>query len=412
MHKDGCAYRIDKQLSNQGLQQHALLLQTFLLESPRKMSQFRFLSSLICVVLLTACSTTDLTKQTSTTEITIFSINDFHGNLQSDKPVPYLASTADPHDTEKHLTTPAGGYAYLAGLLKERRKLVGASILVGGGDLIGASPMGSALLKDEPVIEALNQLDLQVTAVGNHEFDKGTAELQRKIHGQCPPAGCVFPDFHGAKFTYLGANVFEKGDKNPWLPPYAIRDVGGMKIGFIGAVTTDVPNLVAGDAVKKMSFEDEATAINRYVPELQKQGVAAIVLLIHEGATYKGAANDPTYRCKGLQGPIIDIVKKLDKAISLVISAHTHQAYTCKIDGHLVVQGKSYGAYLTESTLTIDTRMHTVVKAEAKNILVDQQKVNADPTAQKLVRQVEQQTNKMRQQFVAMVDAPLKVESE
>ncbi|PXX38780.1 bifunctional metallophosphatase/5'-nucleotidase [Undibacterium pigrum] len=359
---------------------------------------------------LSACSTTP--PQSGTVDVTIFSINDFHGNLQADQPVPYVATKNNLARPGEKISVPAGGYAFLATKLKERRAAVGSSILVGAGDLIGASPMGSALMKDEPVIEALNRLDLSATAVGNHEFDNGTADLMRKIKGECPTGGCAYANFKGAKFSYLGANIHEAGSDKPWLTPYVIRQVGDVSIGFIGAVTSDVPNLVAGDAVKHLRFEDEATAINRYVPELQKQGVAAIVVLIHEGAIYKGAETDPSYRCEGLQGPIIDISKKLDKAVSLVVSGHSHQGYTCKIDGRLVVQGRSYGSFLTESTLTIDRKTNQVVNAVAVNHLIDQQALQADPAAKQLVDQVAAQTAGLRQRPIVNLSAPLSRNSE
>lgn len=371
------------------------------------MQKSKIIASLLTVSLLAACASNQVADKSATTDITIFSINDFHGNLQASQPVPYMATKADPARPGEKISVPAGGYAYLASKLSERRKSVASSILVGGGDLIGASPMGSALMKDEPVIEAMNRLDLSATAVGNHEFDNGTADLMRRISGNCPTAGCAYQGFSGARFTYLGANVYELGSSTPWLTPYVIRQVGDVKVGFIGAVTSDVPNLVAGDAVKHLRFEDEATAINRYVPELQKQGVAAIVVLIHEGATYKGAENDPTYRCEGLQGPIIDISKKLDKAISLVVSGHSHQGYTCKIDGRLVVQGRSYGSFLTESTLTIDRNSNTVIKAVAVNHLIDQQVLKPDPAAQVLVDLVANQTAGLRQRPIVNLNAPL-----
>ncbi len=376
------------------------------------MQKLKLISISIAAILLAACASIDKAEKSATTDITIFSINDFHGNLQADQPVPYVATKIDPARPGAKIPVPAGGYAYLSTKLKERRQAVGASIFVGAGDLIGASPMGSALMKDEPVIEALNRLDLSVTAVGNHEFDNGTADLIRKIKGECPQTGCAYAEFKGARFSYLGANIHELGSNKPWLTPYVIRQVGDFKVGFIGAVTADVPNLVAGDAVKHLSFEDEATAINRYVPELQKQGVAAIVVLIHEGATYKGSENDPSYRCEGLQGPIIEISKKLDKAISLVVSGHSHQGYTCKIDGRLVVQGRSYGSFLTESTLTIDRRTNQVINAVAVNHLIDQQVLQADSAAKQLVDQMATQTAGLRQRPIVNLSAPLSRNSE
>lgn len=368
----------------------------------------RFSLALV-LAMLAACATP--IKQSATTDITIFSINDFHGNLQADKPVPYMAPVDDhghAHAAD-NLTTPSGGYAYLAAVLKQRRALVPASIFVGAGDLIGASPIGAAILRDEPVIEALNQLDLSVTSVGNHEFDNGGAVLKSKMKGECPEKGCAYPGFRGAQFDYIAANVLDRDAANnaPWLKPYVIRQVGDVKVAFIGAVTADTPNLVAGDGVKQLRFEDEATAINRYVPEIEQQGVAAIVVLIHEGAYYKGAANDTSYVCDGLQGPIVDIVKKLDKAISLVVSGHTHQGYTCKIDGRMVVQARSYGAYLTETTLTIDRSRNQVINAVATNHLVEQATLTADPVAQRLVEQVASLTNTVRNRPIAIIPGQL-----
>jgi 5'-nucleotidase len=143
------------------------------------------------------------------------------------------------------------------------------------------------------------------------------------------------------------------------------------------------------------------------VPEIQQQGVAAIVLLIHEGGNYAGAANDPSYRCDGLKGPIIDIVKRLDKAIDMVISGHTHQGYTCKIDGRLVVQARSFGGYLTETTLTIDKQSKHVIAMEAVNHLVEQAHITPDAQAQILVDQVAQQTAVIRNRAVTTLAAPL-----
>ncbi len=377
------------------------------------MSSIKRFALLCCLSLLASCSTPS--KQSATSEITIFSINDFHGNLQADKPVPYMAPITPMADANDHdhdhagapMLTPSGGYAYLAAMLKQRRAAVKDSILVGAGDLIGASPIGSAILRDEPVIEGMNQLGLSVTSVGNHEFDNGGAALKSKLKGECPEQGCSFPGFHGATYDYLAANVSTKSDGKPWMKPYVIRQIGDVKVAFIGAVTVDTPNLVAGDGVKQLRFEDEASAINRSVPEIKQQGVSAIVLLIHEGAYFAGAANDPSYQCAGLKGPIIDIVKKLDKAISLVVSGHTHQGYTCMIDGRMVVQARSYGAYLTETTLTIDRGLNRVIHVEARNHLIEQAKLTADPAAQRLVDQVTTMTGVVRNREVGSIGGQL-----
>ncbi|MFZ6749313.1 bifunctional metallophosphatase/5'-nucleotidase [Undibacterium sp. Ren11W] len=373
------------------------------------MSSIKIFSLLSVLSLLFSCASA--TKQQGSADITIFSFNDFHGNLQAEQPVPYMAPV---HDAHGHAGAPtaAGGYAYFASMLKQRRAAVGPSILVGAGDLMGASPIASAMLRDEPVIAALNQLGLSVTALGNHEFDAGGAALQAKLAGVCPANGCAFPGFSGAKYDYIAANVINKSDGQTWVKPYVIRQVGEFKVAFIGALTSDTPNLVAGDGVKDLQFEEEANTINRYVPEIQRQGVAAIVLLIHEGASYQGAANDASYACEGLQGPIIAISKKLDKAISLVVSGHTHQGYTCKIDGRLLVQARSYGAYLTETTLTIDRSSQQVIKAVASNHLIEQSKLSADPEAQQLLTQVASLTAMVRTRPVTRLSAALTRASE
>ncbi|WP_394777598.1 bifunctional metallophosphatase/5'-nucleotidase [Undibacterium sp.] len=363
------------------------------------------MASLITLTLLASCAAPE--KQTGTTEITIFSINDFHGHVQSDHPVPYMAQEEDAVHPGKKLDVPSGGFAYLATLLKQRRKESPASILVGAGDLIGASPAGSSILKDEPVIEAMNQLGMEVSSVGNHEFDAGQQELNRKIKGECPAAGCKFPGFSGAKFNYIAANVLEKSTSQPWLKPYVIKKVGDVNVAFIGAVTTETPSIVSAVGIQNLQFVDEAQAVNRYVPEIKRQNVSAIVALIHEGANYKGAANDETYRCDGLQGRIIDIANQLDPAISLVVSAHTHQAYTCKIGGKLVVSGRSYGSLLTEVKLKIDRASKLVVESSAHNYAIDQRTLVRDPDAQKLVDQVAALTDKLRQRPVVTLTALL-----
>lgn len=372
----------------------------------------RLIAATISFALLGACSSPQTTTKTADisggnnnniSELTIFSINDLHGHLQATNPVPIMVT----HEGAEGGSIPAGGYAYLAHAIKQARKDKPNSIVLGAGDMIGATPIGSALLKDEPVFEALNQLDLTATSLGNHEFDIGSQALLEKIKGKCDSKGCNYPNFRGAQFEYLGANVIDKKTGKNWIKPYIIKQVGDVKVGIIGAVTVDTTHLVAGDGVKGLSFEDEATAINRFVPEIKAQGVAAIIVLIHEGANYRGAANDPSYQCDGLRGPMVDMMPKLDPAVTMVISGHTHQAYTCKIGGRLLVQARSYGAYFTETTLSIDKKQNRVVNAKAVNHLIDQEKLAADADAQKLVDQVLELTKSVQARPITQLNAPL-----
>ena len=364
---------------------------------------------IVCTALglsLTACAAAPQsapTKTTSSHELVIYSFNDFHGHLQARQPVPAMVY----RDAEHASKVAAGGYAYFASVLAEARLRHPQSILVGAGDMIGASPMNAALLDDEPVIEALNRLNLSVSSLGNHELDQGKAALRRKIDGKCPDQICAFADFSGARFSYIAANLIDTETGKPWLQPYVIRQIGELKIGFIGAVTTDTAHLVSANGIEGLNFEDEVTAVNRYVPELLSKGVDSIVLLIHEGANYRGEANDTSYQCPGLQGRIINIVKGLDPAIGLVISGHTHQAYTCKIEGRLVVQARSYGAYLTETRLQIDPNKHRVMQSDSRNILVDQATYTPNTQAAEFVAKVDALTQTLRSREIAVLTQAL-----
>lgn len=372
------------------------------------------LASVLMLAVLAACSSSPKlpspvaqvsAPENTALDITLFSFNDLHGNLQSDHPTPYMVK--DEHDQDGHAMIPTGGYAYLSTVLKQRRAAVGPNLVVGAGDMIGASPLNASLLKDEPVIEALNRLDLSVTSLGNHEFDGGREELLRKMHGGCPQDGCRLPGFHGASYDYLAANVIETATGKPWIKPYVIRQVGPVKIAFIGAVTKDTPNIVVKGRTDGLKFEDEADAVNRFIPEIKQAGVNSIVLLIHEGGSGVEAANDPSYECKGLKGPIIDITKRLDPAVDVVISAHSHQAYTCKIDGRLVVQARSYGSLLTEVHMKFDASRQHVIATSAFNHTIDQTHVIPDPEAKAWVDNINQMTSSVRERKIANLSHPL-----
>jgi 5'-nucleotidase len=160
------------------------------------------------------------------------------------------------------------------------------SMLVSAGDLIGASPLLSALYHDEPTIEAMNLLGLELNAVGNHEFDEGAVELKRMQRGGCHPTdGCKDGDgFKGADFKFLAANVVSKDNGKPFFRPYAIRRFKGKKVGFIGMTLKGTPSIVSPAGIASLDFLDEAATANRYARELRrKHGVKAIVVLLHEG---------------------------------------------------------------------------------------------------------------------------------
>ena len=306
----------------------------------------------LTLVFLSACTTAPTLPPTvpppPPVEVQILAINDFHGNLEP----PGLA-----YEGSKG-KVPTGGAAYLATALKEIR--APASITVAAGDLISASPLVSSLYYDEPTIKALSDSGLALAAVGNHEFDRGPAELKRMQAGGCREKqaretrqSCALEPFAGAGFQYLAANVVAGTDT--LFPGTAIRDIGGVRIGFIGMTLKETGTLVSPDGVKGLAFTDEAATANALVPYLKSAGAKAIVLLIHQGGSTDGKFDDPA--CPGLSGDIMPILAKLDPGIGLVVSGHTHQAYICQLPSvngarRLLTSSGRYGALIADIRLS------------------------------------------------------------
>jgi 5'-nucleotidase len=295
-------------------------------------------------------------KPSGLVNVQILGINDFHGNLK-----PPSGSSG------RVGATNAGGVEYLATKLHTLEATnPDNTVIVSAGDLIGASPLLSGLFHDEPTIEAANLFGLDFNAVGNHEFDEGTAELMRMANGGCHPLdGCQDGDpFAGADFQYLAANVVSETNGNTLFPAYKIRSFGGAKIAFIGLTLEGTPNIVTPSGVAGYDFLDEAQTINALVPVIKAKGAETIVVLIHEGAAQTGSVNETTMnQCNGISGPIVDIVTNLDPEVDLVISGHTHQPYNCVIDGIPTTSAYSFGRLVTEIDMTIDrtTGEHTAM---------------------------------------------------
>ena len=189
------------------------------------------------------------------------------------------------------------------------------SIIVGAGDLVGASPIVSSMFHDEPTIEALNAMGLAVTSVGNHEFDEGYDEVLRLRRGGCHPQdGCQDGDgFDGARFEYLSANVVTAQRASRCFQPRRIRNVGGVKIGFIGATFSGTSQVVPPAVRRDLTFLDEAATANAHAAELKRQGVHAIVLLIHEGLRQDGRRRGlRSERVRGRSGGLETVVKNAD----------------------------------------------------------------------------------------------------
>jgi 5'-nucleotidase len=318
--------------------------------------------ALTVVALFLPTAVTVAAKPSSLVNVQLLAINDFHGNL------------APPAGSSGRVgTVDAGGVEYLATHIKALEATNPNTAVVAAGDLIGASPLTSALFHDEPSIEALNVAGLDFAAVGNHEFDEGVTELLRMQNGGCHPVdGCQDGDaFLGADFQYLAANVKYKNNDKPIFPAYKIASFGGAKLGFIGLTLEGTPDIVTAAGIATVNFFDEAQTINAAVTELKKKGVETIVVLIHEGGA-QTVAQDPTTinTCTGISGPIVDIVNNTSDDVDLFISGHTHNSYNCVIDGRPVTSASSFGRLVTDVDMTIDKATGAPTTISVNNVIV------------------------------------------
>ena len=329
-------------------------------------------------IMIALAATSHAQTAAAPVDLRILAINDFHGYL---RPSPGGIVITDPEDKTKKITVAAGGAEHMATLVSQLRDGHRNTIFVAAGDLIGASPFLSAMFHDEPTIEALSMMGLALSSVGNHEFDEGKDELLRMQHGGCHPVDkCQGPHpFTGAKFRYLAASTIEKSTGKPVLPAYEIREFDGIPVAFIGLTLKGTPGLVSPVGVADLEFRDEADTVNALIPELRARGVEAIVVLIHEGGLPTGDYNE----CPDISGPIVDIVRKFDRAVDVVVTGHTHRAYVCEIDGRLVTSADKYGTLVTAIDLKLDSVTRDVISAKADNTVVRSATLpkNAEQTA-------------------------------
>ncbi|MFE7154642.1 bifunctional metallophosphatase/5'-nucleotidase [Streptomyces sp. NPDC057636] len=312
-----------------------------------------------------------------TVDVQLLSFNDFHGNLEPPAGSSGQVTENLPDGTTRKVD--AGGVEYLATSLRTARKSHPYSVTAAAGDLIGASPLLSGLFHDEPTVEAMNKLDLDVTSVGNHEFDEGATELARMQNGGCHPKDGCFEDgkkFKGADYPYLAANVTNEKTGKPILAPYWVWKHNGVKVGFIGVTLEGTPDIVSADGVKGLKFHDEIETVNKYAKILDKQGVKSIVTLIHEGGV--PASGSYNYDCDspsggaGISGPIVDIAKGISPKVDALVTGHTHNAYVCTIPDpsgkpRMVTSASSYGKLYTDTTLTYDRRTKDIVRTSVKS---------------------------------------------
>jgi len=307
------------------------------------------------------------------TTVQLLSINDYHGNLEA------LQSLRLPADVDPARTF-AGGSENLATKLTELRTAAGDanSLTVAAGDLIGGSTFISGMFHDEPSVESLNAMGLDVSSVGNHEFDEGTTELLRMQEGGCHPVdGCYFPDepYAGADFPWLAANVVKRDGGGTLLPGTWVKEIAGTKVGFIGMTLEATPTIVNPAGVATVDFKDEVETANAQAAVLKKQGVKAIVVLMHEGGLNSGTYN----QCVGISEPLATMAATMSPDIDQIITGHTHDSYICSFpdpagNPRLVTSAASYGQIVTESSLVINTRSGEVDRGRttATNHIVPQ----------------------------------------
>ncbi len=329
----------------------------------------------------------------------IFSVNDFHGHIQSQDPTPGVTR-------EQRL--PVGGAAYLSGHLK--RQAAGKNFtFVGVGDLVGASPLISSLTEDQATFHVLGEMGMRFSALGNHELDRGFQWLATQYRLGCKskwnPSQCLFDGFDSLKIQYLAANV----STSEYLPkvflPYIVEEKNGLRIAYIGLVTQDTPKLVVPTGILGLVFKDEVEALQGVLDQIRRERVDVVVVMLHEGGAVVDRSRDTpssaSSDCSPLQGNLRRILDQLPAGVDVLLTGHTHQEYICTHKDTLVVQGLSYGTRLSEVMLRFDTATRTLLKKDAVNHVVTQDSSVRDERIERLVTQAREQTAARSQALVA-----------
>jgi 5'-nucleotidase len=334
---------------------------------------------LLAAALLAGCSSI---APPAPIPVRLIALNDFHGHLQS--PGRFGVDNSVPAE-QRPVVGGADALAAQVARLKDGQR---HHAVVAAGDLIGATPLVSALFHDEPAVEALNRVGLEFSAVGNHEFDRGAAELLRLQRGGCKHAGDTRDanscrgasvgtpvPFEGARFQWLAANVVDRSGAT-LLPAWGVKSFDGVPVAFIGMTLQATPSIVTPRGVAGLEFRDEAQTVAALLPQLRARGIEAVVVLLHEGGVQSGGRAALNACEGGLAGsPLARIVARLDDAVDLVISGHTHAAYNCRLRNAAgraipVTSASAFGRVLTRIDLTLDPRSRDIVAVQAENQLV------------------------------------------
>lgn len=339
----------------------------------RTKSLFQSFSLVLALTLLLALPFPVFAGKPPTVNVQILALNDFHGALNPSSGI--------------------GGAAYLATYVKNLSTGNPNTVKVSAGDMIGASPIQSALFHDEPTIQAFNLMGFDFSAVGNHEFDEGWQELLRVQNGGCHPTdGCYtgVPPFTGATFEYLAANVIRLDNGETLFPAFMVKEYGGVKVAFIGIALESTPTIVVPSGVAGLEFQPEVTTINYYVKYLKDtQGIKTFVVLLHDGAGPAANAN----ACNPADPFFTNVVMKVDPEVDALITGHSHSAYICQITvkknyGPMLVTSAGYnGKYLTDIDLTINGTNGQVAASKATNVSIIDANVTPDADVKALLDQ-------------------------
>ena len=326
-------------------------------------------------------------------ELQILAINDFHGNI----------ATTDDWGPDERLV---GRADFLAGHIEAKRATSDHTIMVSAGDLIGASPLVSALFHDEPTIEAMNLMGLELNAVGNHEFDEGPDELLRMQNGGTHPVDGDFGGdvFGGADFQFLAANVEVDATGDTVFPPYSVKTYDGVDVAFIGMTLEGTPIIVTPAGTAGLTFHDEVETVNALVPELQAMGIEAIVVLLHEGGFERAASED---ECAGLSGPLAAIVPGLDDAVDLVIAGHTNHEAICEVDGKWVTMADNRGRLFTDIDVALSRLDGELTVTAIDNVPTYQDEVDAVADVTDLIDTYEALAAPLANQVVGTITADI-----
>ncbi|WP_411375537.1 ExeM/NucH family extracellular endonuclease [Arthrobacter sp. MPF02] len=285
----------------------------------------------------------DLSTAPATADLNFLGINDFHGRID--------ANTVQ-----------------FAGTIEQLRAAAapGATAFLSAGDNIGASLFASAVAKDQPTIGVLNALELQASAVGNHEFDGGWADLRDRV-----TAGGA-----NAQFPYLGANVYRKGTTEPLLPEYTVLDMNGIKVAVIGTVTQEVPSLVTPAGIADLEFGDPVDAINRAAAKITAENLADVTIVVNHDGAGSGVVEGATLEEEvAAGGPFARLVTETSADVDAIFTGHTHKEYAWDapvpgVEGKTrpIVQTGNYGENVGQIQLTVDTATSQVSAYKAGNI--------------------------------------------